>query len=277
MKRVTIQVGATPLQYQVEGVRSYGAHHVLFEQDEDLLAHASWRDQGYVVAPFLEGNQGQDLLAGLKSLFLSILPAPDSFELSDYHRYLGLGFDHLEVIQKIRGGFSLRRFPGNLRAMEDRVSEICGTELTVWHPVELMQVFFIRIVRPQVSVDYNPPHRDVWLDRLRNAVNIYLPIAGSNELSSLPIVPGSHLWPESEVERTCNGSQVNGVKYQVSAVTGAVRPIQMVMPNPGMKEILVFTPYVIHGGGANMNKDQTRMSLEMRFWKRRSRSRRSQP
>jgi ectoine hydroxylase-related dioxygenase (phytanoyl-CoA dioxygenase family) len=41
----------------------------------------------------------------------------------------------------------------------------------------------------------------------------------------------------------------------------------MIRPNPTEKQVLVFTPYMVHGGGYNSNKDETRVSLEMRFWK----------
>ena len=41
----------------------------------------------------------------------------------------------------------------------------------------------------------------------------------------------------------------------------------MITPNPAFDEVLVFTPYALHGGGVNLNKDTTRVSLEMRFWK----------
>ena len=73
--------------------------------------------------------------------------------------------------------------------LDKRISEICGVNVTSNHPTqEASRKFCIRIVRPQRNTDNNPPHRDVWLDRLRNAINIYLPLAGSNNKSSLPII-----------------------------------------------------------------------------------------
>jgi ectoine hydroxylase-related dioxygenase (phytanoyl-CoA dioxygenase family) len=41
----------------------------------------------------------------------------------------------------------------------------------------------------------------------------------------------------------------------------------MIRPNPSENEVLVFSPYLVHGGGYNTNIDITRISLEMRFWK----------
>ena len=32
-------------------------------------------------------------------------------------------------------------------------------------------------------------------------------------------------------------------------------------------EVMLFSPYLVHGGGYNFNADVTRISLEIRFWK----------
>jgi len=41
----------------------------------------------------------------------------------------------------------------------------------------------------------------------------------------------------------------------------------MIRPNPSINEILVFSPYLIHGCSDNHNEHMTRMSLEIRFIK----------
>jgi ectoine hydroxylase-related dioxygenase (phytanoyl-CoA dioxygenase family) len=51
-------------------------------------------------------------------------------------------------------------------------------------------------------------------------------------------------------------------------VTGARRPLLLVRPAVGPNEVMVFTPYAIHGGGTNGSADTTRVSLEVRFWRR---------
>jgi prepilin-type N-terminal cleavage/methylation domain-containing protein len=50
------------------------------------------------------------------------------------------------------------------------------------------------------------------------------------------------------------------------ATVAAVKGLNLITPNPGPEQVMVFTPYTIHGGGYNFNKDTTRVSLEMRFW-----------
>ena len=55
--------------------------------------------------------------------------------------------------------------------------------------------------------------------------------------------------------------------FTVPSVVGAAFPLTLERPNPGPNEVLVFSPYLIHGGGFNQQVDRTRVSLEMRFWR----------
>ena len=128
---------------------------------------------------------------------------------------------------------------------------------------------WIRICRPThiSDSDYNPCHKDIYLDFYRNTVNIYLPIVGSNDKSSLMMEPGSHRWNENETIVTSGGTYLKkkGKKYSVDAVIASRRPLNMVRPNPSIDEMILFSPYMIHGCSSNNNKDQTRISLEIRF------------
>ena len=69
-----------------------------------------------------------------------------------------------------------------------------------------------RIVRPKKS-DFNPPHRDIYYDNLRNALNCFMPIFGVNEKSSLPILKGSHLWKENKTIRTDKYPIIDGHNF----------------------------------------------------------------
>jgi hypothetical protein len=266
-----IMLGGESLSYDVQGRCEYGADEVLLERDDNLIAHAPWAGQGYTVQPFLGEALYVQICEGIQLLirgFLRELGAEglERFALERYHTSVSNAM-HLQVVEKIREGFPIHLFPVPFDPVTQRISEICRIPLQVQNPMTGLEVFCLRIVRPCAN-DFNPPHRDVWLDRLRNAVNTYVPLAGSNEKSTLSLVPGSHLWKESEIERTAQGSQVNGVSYTVPAVTGAKRQIAMVRPDPAPNELLLFSPYLIHGGACNFNKDSTRVSLEIRFWRR---------
>ena len=81
-------------------------------------------------------------------------------------------------------------------------------------------------------------------------------------------MPGSHLLKESEILRTADGAFLNGTKYTVPCVISVKGEMpKLVRPNPGINEMMIFSPYMVHGGGYNLNEDQTRTSLEVRFWK----------
>jgi ectoine hydroxylase-related dioxygenase (phytanoyl-CoA dioxygenase family) len=52
----------------------------------------------------------------------------------------------------------------------------------------------------------------------------------------------------------------------VPGVLGSAEPLDIIRPNPEPSEVLLFSPYLLHGGAVNLNEDETRISLEMRFW-----------
>ena len=256
----------------VEGDILYGEDVVLLEHDDDLTAQTSWAERGYTVAPFLTRELGEQLREGMRIKIARVLSDAgfnvDDFRIESYHRLAAQDARmHKALVEGIRRGFPLTELPIDYHEIERRVGEIVGIDVTAHNRAYGLDVFNLRVVRPE-SNDNNPLHRDVWLDRLRNAVNIYVPLAGSNELSSLCLVAGSHRWAESEIARTAAGALVNGLPYTVPAVVGASKPIELVRPNPSYDELLLFSPYLIHGGAANLNPDTTRASLEMRFWRR---------
>lgn len=260
-----------------------GKDEVLFNMDTTPVGISlPWSEQGYTIQEFLTPHKNEIIREGIKKIIVDILNTigveTNGFELQNYHNFVN-DETHIKFADAIRagsdgtGGISMDKFPLDINEIDKRISEICETKVTARKIFDLgngntytVKHFWIRVVRPQHYKDNNPPHRDVHLDRSRGAVNLYFPLAGSTEDSSLPIIPGSHLWSESEIVRTYGEAHVNGVKYTNPATVAAVRGLNLITPNPGPEEVMVFTPYTIHGGGYNFNKDTTRVSLEMRFW-----------
>jgi ectoine hydroxylase-related dioxygenase (phytanoyl-CoA dioxygenase family) len=254
----------------VEGQTIRGEPRVLVAEDDDLTRGQPWAEQGFVVAPFLSSDSFARLIEGVRTRLAASLRAAGAviegeFELTGYHRHIQSGEMHLRALQEARTGYPLGDFPIPLDEVTSRVSELLGTRVTPYNERHGLDKWHVRVIRPG-SRDHNPLHRDVWLDRLRNAVNIYVPLAGSRHDSSLPLVPGSHRWSESELVRTAQGATVDGISYTVPAVVGSDRPLRLVRPNPGENELLLFSPYLVHGGAKNRT-DLTRSSLEMRFWR----------
>ena len=257
--------------YQVEGAAKAPADaQVLLAQAHDLTARAAWAEAGYAVVPGLPAPAQQQLQAGLAELLREALrmagcPVSPDFDITQYHHAVGDDpARHLAVIAQTKS-YDLSRLPIAPALLENLVSAACGQPVRAHNPHAREAVFHLRIVRPN-RADQNPLHRDAWLPRYHDALNIYLPVAGSTARSSLTLVPGSHHWPENTVERTEGGAIYHGVPYTVPGVLRPVRPLQIIRPNPGPDEVLVFSPYLLHGAAANLNDDATRVSLEMRFW-----------
>jgi ectoine hydroxylase-related dioxygenase (phytanoyl-CoA dioxygenase family) len=266
-----ININGKSVEARIDGPKSYGESRVLLQSDDDLTANTSWKEQGYSVEPFLADASFDELILGAKEFYKAkmaevIGDSLENFNLEDYHQVVKSQELHLQIV-KLTNPVSYRLFPINIEEVIGRISEILRIEVTLINPKREFERFHYRTVRP-FSRDFNPLHRDAWLDHLRNGINLYVPVAGSTEDSSLGLIPGSHYWNESMLERTLEGAMINGVRYTVPALTDSSREFEIVRPNPGYNQVLVFSPYLIHGSAANFNKDQTRVSLEMRLYRK---------
>jgi hypothetical protein len=209
----------------VEGDLRTGADRVLLDEDDDLVVGTPWREAGYTVQPFLDESAHRGFRAGATALIREVVEQvldrrhPD-ITLERYHETIGDDARvHADVVRRTREGWTYDRFPVDLARVESRVSEICGVPLTTEHWHFAAQRFYFRIVRPHRQ-DFNPPHRDVWLDFYRHGVNIFFPLAGCDQRSSLPLVPGSHRWMESQIVRTADGARINGLQFHGPSVVG---------------------------------------------------------
>jgi hypothetical protein len=263
-------VNDTVLSYSAEGQKRFGEHKVLLDEAVDLTADTPWHKTGFTIEELFPPTLYSQFSESTHTLLLKLwreagLKMPDDFQLHDYHRLVVLHDQHLLTIEKTKL-LSVEEFPLGIQAIEERISEICSTKLVAQNPYDNQRIFHFRVIRPQ-SQDNNPLHRDVWLEDYASCINLYIPIAGSNHNSSLILIPGSHLWPESRIERTEEGGIINGVKFNVPAVTDITGEYEVIRPDPLPNEVLVFSPYLIHGGAVNLNTDLTRISIELRLWK----------
>ena len=258
------------VEYRVEGPAGAGGAEIMLAADTDLTAGQPWAAAGYVVAPWLTPAENAALRAGLAGLVRGAARAVGfevaaDWPVAAYHRLVGNDeARHRAIIDQTKS-YPLGALPLPVAVLEARVSALCGRAVRVYNPATGKAEFHLRIVRPH-RADNNPPHRDVWLDRLRHGLNVYFPVAGSTADSSLALVPSSHWWPESQTTRTHAGAVYNGIQFSVPALVAAAQPLHLLRPNPGPDEVLLFSPYLLHGGAVNLNDDQTRISLEMRFW-----------
>lgn len=271
MMAMEYRVNDTTIRYDALGEKQWGREEVLLNDAIDLSKDTSWHARGFTIEklfePALQASFHDNTCRLLYRLWRDAgLIVPESFPLDQYHTLTDDLTAHLAAVEKTKL-LPVSDFPVPVEILEDRISAICNIPLKVKNPFDGQSVFHFRVIRPN-SRDNNPLHRDVWLEDYDDCINLYIPVTGSNERSSLILLPGSHRWPESRVERTVAGAEINGLRFNVPAVTDIRGPYDVVRPDPSADEVLVFSPYLIHGGAVNLNGSQTRISLEVRLWKR---------
>jgi hypothetical protein len=271
-KHMTVTIEGKTLDFAINGETYVGEPEVLLEKDVDMLEGKEYNAEGFRIFDILNEDEFRRLKDGFTSMIAGFLRDAgvqnlDGFELMRYHEFAD-DTAHTFVVKQIQHGLNINTMPLGPDLIDERIGQILGFPVESRNSTLNHHTYSVRIVRPSRLTDNNPPHRDVWLDHLRNAVNIYLPVSGSDLNSALPLLPGSHKWKESEIERTKAGAVINGVTYTVPCVVGSAYGLSMIRPNPQPGQATVFSPYLIHGGGYNLNADTTRVSLEMRFWKK---------
>jgi hypothetical protein len=242
----------------------------------DPVHGRDWYPRGFHVAPLLAPADFDAIYAGVSSTIRQIVRDVcgdrSAFPLEHYHQQVTSDVLHLEVVRRTRDLFAPDvRFPvlGVMAGLE----RILGFGLTDIDPADGERIHIIlRINRPR-SRDFNPPHKDIYEawdaeGRIPAFVNFWIPICGVNAGSSLPLAPGSHLLPESRIERTSGGAMVDGRQYRVRGVLAWDGSTALHRPAIRNGEVLVFSSHLIHGCAFNANPDQTRVALEFRLFRK---------
>lgn len=269
-----LSIDGEPFSFPVSGEFAWGDDQVLFDQN-GVLANAPWRQAGYGVAEIFSEAERRDLVAGTGEILTRIFrelgyEVPAGFQPQDYHRVVTTAAAHQEVIRRTRT-LSNRDFPLSVDDIADRVSRVVGRRLSAHNPLlkalgHPAEVVILRISRPN-SLDINPPHRDGYLEIWKQTLNLWIAVAGCEGRSSLPVLPESHWWNEKDVCRTAaRGASINGLTYHVPAILKTRLGLHMIRPTPRAGEILLFSPFLIHGAAVNQNPDTTRVSFELRLF-----------
>lgn len=260
-----------PYQFDVEGTFFWGKNELLFKKENNIISKMKWEDKGYDVVNAFNKDEFSKLKESVtknivKAIRLNNIEFNEQdFTLENYHKVINSNELHYKIINYTRN-LENSDFDFNIDQLAIKFGEILGYKLTSWVDELQKSHIQIRISRPN-SLDINPPHRDGYLSYWEDIINVWAPIVGCNENSSLSIFPGSHLIPENEILRTeSKGAKINGNTYYVPCILETkAGSIKMIRPNPKQGEALIFTPYLIHGAAVNKNNDMTRVSLELRF------------
>jgi ectoine hydroxylase-related dioxygenase (phytanoyl-CoA dioxygenase family) len=264
-----VKIDGKPFNFQIEGDFFWGKNEVLYDADDNVIAATGWQEEGFNILTLLSAAEHKRLVDAMRNIIKHIfndlsVVYDEEFNLENYHKYVDENL-HQEVIQKTRF-LTYKDLDLNMENIAERVSGAINCKLGCENPLLDKEVVILRISRPN-SLDINPPHRDGYLDIWRHTLNLWLPVVGCNGGSSLPIIPRSHKWNEKDVFRTNNkGASIGGLKYHVPGIAKTTFGLNMLRPNPKIGEVLIFTPFLIHGCAVNLNEDTTRFSLELRLF-----------
>lgn len=244
---------------------------VLSEVFGDVTEHASWSESGYTALSLPGGRKtAERARLGIEQLLFQRaaragLTVPDGLSLGKYHTIPKLS--DKTHIQVAKWGVPFDTFGVDRKEIVDFISCQLGRKMQMYFlhdDPDVKDMCGVRVIRPHQR-DHNPFHRDGWFPALRQAVTLWIPIAHCDHASSLRIFPGSHRWPESDVRRTPEGAQIGHRKFNVPALVAMKRRVEPIQPvsEPGCG--LLFSSFLIHGGGENLHQDCTRVSFELRF------------
>lgn len=204
---------------------------------------------------------GADHLAGAAA---ALLGCEHAALLDTYHRRIDPA-GHLRVVEKMRA-LHFADFGSALHPLVDFFAAAVAVPLSERLAGPGEDHVQLRINRP-FSTDYNPPHRDGSLAGWREVLNVWIPIAGVDRSTSLPVMPGSHRIAERECWQTAPGGvEIGGQRYRVPAIARLRGgPLAMMRSTVEFGQALLFTPFLIHGLAVNRSRDRTRMALELRL------------
>jgi hypothetical protein len=236
----------------------WGENKILINEDDNLLQNTQFDKEGYFIVVIEPCNIKTFIQ---KEIFNK---TQKNIELENYHNEINEQ-EHKIILNSMP--YKKNELNEMCDYLEKKMSELLKEDVKIFN-----DDIWIRICRPShlFNNDFNPCHRDVYLDFYRNTINIYYPLVGSNENSSLMIQPGSHKWNENETKVTEGGAYFKSMnkKYSVDAIVATTQHINMIRPNPTQNQMMIFSPYLIHGCSNNDNINITRFSLEIRFIKK---------
>ena len=257
----------------------YGKDEVLSAQHVDVTFDQPWYDEGYTEIDLVNAAQFKELKEGLTEAVAQIVREEcsidtEGFTLEKYHQFVKGNEDHFKVVRRTRDLFP-KDFGFPVNDFIPLFENMLNFPLSDKNPKDGEQIHIIvRINRPQ-SNDFNPPHKDVYEavdkdDYLPSFVNFWIPIAGVNEKSNLPLAPRSHRINENQVFRTFDGAIIQGNKYRVRMIKSWNGESRLTRSTVKYGQVLIFSGHLIHGLAVNDNTDLTRVALEFRLFKPRT-------
>lgn len=272
------KIGNKKYSFDYSGKSFFGKNKILLTSKNNLLEKTKFNNNGYGIIKinkYIKYKNIKLIIFKIIKKYIEIYTKKKlkRFKLENYHLYVNSKI-HYKIIKKISKGIS---FQNNFKRknIEKFLSKVLLINVSTLnknfqnkkHRYYINpNKFYLRISRP-LQNDFNPPHKDEYFNNHANGINIYIPIVGSNSKSSLPVFPKSHFMNEKNILRTKLNSNFNNLKFSVPLIIKTKPDLKLIRPNPKIGHMMIFSSNTIHGGGINENKNITRISLELRFWR----------
>lgn len=245
----------------------------LAEKFRDMAAGCEWFRRGYVVKRIFTDEEFRGVREALERIIIKLLQEHSvdtvNFSLESYHHYVDDAL-HWKIIQRTR-----RLFPDDFRINVNdtvkKIEDVIGAKLGFYNPLLKKEHWLISRINRPGSNDFNTVHKDIYeaydgYADIPRMINCWIPVCGVDDGTGLPMAPGSHLVPESRVQRTKAGSTMNGNAYSVNAIASWDGQNSLVTVAPGPGEAIIFSSHLVHGLARNRHPDRTRISFEFRLY-----------
>jgi hypothetical protein len=280
MASLTYHIDNQPhlIEHSDEVMFTTGKNICLSNVSTDLLCNQPWYPEGYTVCQLFSEIEYEKIKQGIttcvKNLLVQngLMDASSNFDLEAYHEFITDASSHLRIVSLTRDLFP-HDFNLDISEIISKLGKTLGFELSDKNPHDASKMHIIVRVNRPGSQDFNPPHKDIYegLDNegyVPQFINFWIPIAGLSQDTSLPIAPGSHLLPESQIERTREGAALAHASYRVRMIKSWNGSNHLVRSQMNYGDTLIFTPHLIHGFAVNKSHNQTRVALEFRLFKK---------
>lgn len=270
MKNVKVLLdGNDSISYELENNDIFsGDNVILADREQDILSSLDWYQDGVATVNIFDSHEFLSLKNKIENRILEIansinLNFDNSFTLEKYHTFVN-DTEHEQLI-KLTRNITFDSLDFDFQSATKKISHFCNHEFSRKNPKLDKDFVIVRISRPGKD-DFNPPHKDGYLEVWERTVNLWAPIAGCTKKSNLGVMKNSHLIPENRLVRTKGGAIFNGKKYHVPAILSVdEKNIHFTRPEIAYGDCLIFSPLLIHGCAVNLQENVTRISLEIRL------------
>ena len=227
------------------------------------LKNLDWYRDGYTIVDVFNKKEHEKNVLKISNELKKILKISkmENFKVHNYHEVIS-NSKHAKLIKKTR-----EIDPKKFNIIKDKIYKELSKKYDLKFEKNLKlkkEICILRLNRPGKQ-DMNPPHRDGYIKAWSKCINIWYMISGCRKTSSLPLVPKSHLIKENKILVTKPKSKMNDIKYHVPIIFKILKKknIPFVIPKIKPGQVLIFSPFLIHGFGYNFGS-KTRSAIELR-------------